>query len=89
MLSFLSPSTGLTDIFLVYIHDLHEIYNNNKNAMLFNIRTWKAHNLAENQSNLTEKLKKKLVLENPSNPLFASIHVHASVHEGVYGESKS
>ena len=60
MLYFLSPSTGLTDIFLVYIHDLyplHEIYKN-KNAMLFNIRTWKAHNFAENQTNLTEKLKK-------------------------------
>ena len=58
---FLSLSTGLTDIFLVYIHDLHhlhEIYNNNKNAMLFIIWTWKAHNLAKNKTSLTEKLKK-------------------------------
>ena len=56
MLSFLSLSTGLSEILQVCIH-LHEIYK--KNAMSFIIRTLKAHNLAENQTNLAEKLKKE------------------------------
>ena len=37
--------------------------------MSFKIFTWKAHNLAENQTNLTEKLK-KLGSAEPVEPAF-------------------
>ena len=70
MLSFFPLSTGLTDIFSVCIHDLHDLHEITKKiAMLFIIWTWKAYNLVENQTNLTEKLK-NLGSAEPIEPAF-------------------
>ena len=71
MLSFLSLSTGLSEILPVCIHDLHHLHKiYKKYVMSFIIRILKAPNLAENQTNLTEKLFKKFGSADQIEPAF-------------------